>query len=81
MKIVNEKRATTNEVLLCLTPSEAKELSDTAGYLALHPENHHAHVSSSDYRTEITVAVYTRENLHEFSEDLRELLGPELEAD
>lgn len=64
-------------ITLFLTPDEARELGGAARDLANNPDKHHHHVSDSAYTTEITVAVYTQENLHQFNAKARVILGNE----
>ena len=81
MKIFGKNNEVLDEILLCLTPAEARELADSASDLADHPKKRHHHVSSGDFQTEITVAVFTNNNINEFHQDIRETLRDELEAD
>ena len=62
------------EVTLYLTPREAAELADAARDLAEAPSHHHGHVSSDDYSREVTIAVYTAENLSGFDAEFQMLL-------
>lgn len=61
-------------VTLFLTPEEAAELACSAKDLAGKPQKHHHQMSSSDYKTEITVAVYTKDNLVQFDEESRRII-------
>lgn len=81
MKILGPNKEVLAEVTLCLTPAEARELANSAAELVDHPEKHHHHVSSSDFQTEITVAVYTRSNISGFAQDLQDILRDECESD
>jgi hypothetical protein len=61
-------------VSLLLTPGEASELADTLN--GLDPKvGGHGHVADMEYQREITVVIYTRDNLHFFSEEVRKALG------
>jgi len=62
-------------ITLFLSPEEALELASTAEDLARHPHKHHHHVSDSTYQTEITVAVHTADNLSQFDEESRAVIG------
>ena len=60
-------------VLIMLTPDEAKELLDSL--MGLAPENgDHIHVSDEDFTREITIAVYTPENLQFFNNRVKRLI-------
>ena len=50
-----------DEIVLYLTPADAKQLSDFAAQLAECPD--HAHVLDSSLRREVTLVVYTDETL------------------
>ena len=64
MRIYDPKEKRVVEgVTLFLTQEEARELGHSALQLAKSPEQHHHHINDSEYRREITVAVYTPENL------------------
>ena len=80
MKIYDQesKRVLTN-VTIYLTPGEARELAGAAEALADNPLHHHEHVSDKTFQQEVTLAVYTRENLDQFDEESRRLIEPELE--
>ena len=81
MKIFGDNNEVLNEVVLCLTQDEAKELSASIAILANNPEMHHHHVCSEDHKTEITVSVYTNNNIKEFHPDFRKILHDDLGAD
>jgi hypothetical protein len=60
-------------VLIMLTPDEAAELAD--GLRGLDPKTgDHIHVSDETFTREITIAVYTPENLKFFAERIRRLI-------
>ena len=61
-------------VTLFLTPAEAAELGDSTTDLSDHPEKHHHHVCDSEYKSEITVAVYTDDNLNSFDDESRQII-------
>jgi hypothetical protein len=67
-----------NSVTIYLTPAEAQQLGDFAKQLALHPEDHHAHISNPNESVEVTIAVYTRENINQFDVVSRNLLQDEI---
>lgn len=55
-----------DRVTLLLTREEAKELLDSLKPLIMDPSQHHNHVSDSDFKKEVTIAVYTPDNLKQF---------------
>ncbi len=56
-----------HNVLIMLTPQEAKELRDQLLQLIASPDEH-IHVPDAEYKREITVAVYTPDNIHSFGQ-------------
>jgi hypothetical protein len=68
----NKKRLT--GITLFLTPEEMAELADTAADLSEDPHKQHHHVSSADYASEITLAVYTKENIGQFDAESQMLI-------
>ena len=76
MKIYDhDTKRVLNRVTLFLTPSEARELGDSAQDLAEKPEHHHHHVCDSDYKQEIIVSVYTPANLNQFDAESRAVIS------
>ena len=65
---------TVDNVVLYLTPEEAKELFDDLGRVMKNPCGNHAHVSSSDYQRELTVCVYRKEDIDTFDKRSRQIL-------
>jgi len=63
-----------NKVVLYLTPSEAEELGQSALDLAQSPPKHHHHIPDSEFQKEITVAVYTPENISQFDAHSRKVI-------
>ena len=75
MRIYDPKtKQVLQNVTLFLTPAEADELGQSALDLAKHPEKLHHHVSDTEFQREITVAVYTAENLSEFDAESRKVI-------
>lgn len=71
-----EGKRVLSAVTLYLTPAEAAQLAATAKHLAANPAEHHAHVSDDSFSSEVTLAVYTDENLTQFdSESLAVITG------
>ena len=80
MRIYDDKNdRVLKSVTIYLTPNEGHQLADFTRDLYEHPEHHHAHVSSMDFSSEVTIAVYTRDNLEQFDAKSREMLRSEFE--
>lgn len=78
MRILNEESdKPIKSVSIFLTPEEAKELRDALSQLLDRPDNNHIHVSDPTFEREITVAVYTADNLEYFTERVRRLVEKE----
>ena len=81
MKIFDEQNdRILDSITIYLTPSEAHQLGDFAKQLSLHPEDHHAHVDNLDSSVEITIAVYTPENINQFDVKSRAILQNEIKG-
>lgn len=65
---------TIDDVVLYLTPDEAKELHNDLGRIMEKPRGNHVHVSSNDYQHELTVCVYRKEDIDTFDEKSRKIL-------
>ena len=75
MRIYDSKsKVVLQKITLFLTPDEASELADLARELANDPKKHHGHVTTVDYSQELTIAVYTAENLSAFDPESRAIL-------
>jgi hypothetical protein len=68
------------EVTLYLTPDEAGRLAAAAADLAQSSRNHHQHVNDDDLASEVTIAVYTAENLDQFDSESRRILTGDVES-
>ena len=64
-------------VLIMLTPSEAKELSDKIKRLTSE-KGDHLHVNDETYSREITLAIYTPNNMNSFQKRVIELIEKEI---
>jgi hypothetical protein len=62
------------QLMLYLTPAEAQELGQSVLDLAKNPEKHHHHVPASDFQQEITVSVYTADNISGFDAESRKII-------
>ena len=75
MRIYNadtDKKA--NNVILYLTPEEAKEMKDSLEALLKNEKHHHEHIPDSDFKKEITVCIYRKDNLSSFDERSKKLI-------
>jgi hypothetical protein len=63
-----------DRVCVYLTKEEAVQLRGYLNQLLDNPGLHHSHLSSSDYRKEVTVCIYTNDNLSAFDERSRKLI-------
>jgi hypothetical protein len=61
------------DILIMLTPEEAFELWGAVKHIDPSKANH-IHVDDMEHKREITVAIYTDENLHFFREDVRKVI-------
>jgi hypothetical protein len=76
MRIYNPtNKQVLDRVTLFLTPDEARELGQTASDLAQSPQKHHEHVPDAEFKREITVAVYTPENLTQYDSESRKIIA------
>lgn len=69
----NETEVT--DVTIYLTPDEATEVASRAQHLYDHPETHRTHLSSHDFSRQITLAVYAPDNIDQFDETSRAIVG------
>ena len=63
-----------DEVFIYLTKLEAKELVDSLESLLASTIGNHNHISSNDYKKEITVCIYDEKILEGFSERSKKLI-------
>lgn len=71
----DENKRVLNSVTLFLTPQEASEMASDLRDLSDHPEKYHHHINNNDYSNEIIVSVYTDDNINQFDEESRRILG------
>ena len=77
MRILNEDNGESiNSVLIMLTPSEAAELASKIKSIKSE-EGEHVHVDDLELSREITVLVYTPQNLDYFNEVVRKAINEE----
>ena len=78
MRIYNEDTdKKINKVILHLTPDEAQELKDSLESIISNKKNHHhEHIPDreDDFKREITVCIYSKDNLSGFDERSRKLI-------
>ena len=76
MRILNEDNGQpVSNVLLMLTPEEAKEPRDDLTHsLRIKHKIFHAHVDDIEYQHEITFAIYSDDNLDTFHERIQRLI-------
>lgn len=78
MRILDEGSGKSLEnITLYLTALEASELRDGLNSLLAKPLGNHVHISSSDYKKEVTVCVYDVNNLSGFNKRSIELIRNE----
>ena len=66
-----------NNVILYLTPDEAREMKNFLDLLLSNNEkHHHEHIPDreNDFKREITVCIYEKENLSSFDERSKKLI-------
>jgi hypothetical protein len=75
MRILNKRNGETiNSVVLMLTPEEAKRLVDLVS--SIKPEEgDHIHIDDLESSREITILVYTPQNLNFFNEAVRKTIN------
>ena len=78
MRIYNEDTdKKVNKVILYLTPDEAQELKDSLELIINNNEKrHHEHIPDreDDFKREITVCIYRKDNLSNFDERSKKLI-------
>lgn len=65
---------TIDNVVLYLTPAEARELYNGLARVIETPRRVHVHISSNDYQRELTLCVYRKEDIETFDEKSRQIL-------
>jgi len=63
-----------NQITLYLTVLEAQELRDSIDSLLQNETHHHEHISSEDYKKEITMTIYDRLPLDSFDERSKKIV-------
>lgn len=76
MRILDEETDTAlNRVMLYLTMTEASELRDSLDALIRDHIERHEHISSDDYRKEVTICIYDVNDLNQFSPRSKQLIA------
>jgi hypothetical protein len=76
MRILDEVADQSLSVItIYLTEAEAEELRDSLEQLLANWPSRHEHVSSSDYKKQITVCIYDAENLEGFDARSKQLIN------
>lgn len=63
-----------HRILVFLTKTEALELRDSVDVLLKDSTARHEHISSEDYRKELTVCIYDPNNLESFDDRSRRVI-------
>ncbi|MBP7074896.1 MAG: hypothetical protein KBA81_05870 [Rhabdochlamydiaceae bacterium] len=75
MRILNdESNEKLDNVSIFLTREEAIQFRGYLNQLLENPKLHHSHLSSSDYKKEITICIYEEDNITSFNERSRKLI-------
>jgi len=78
MRIYNEdEKNTVNNIILYLTPKEAQEMKDSLETLLEDKNHHHSHVPDEEYKREVTISIYRKDNLSSFDEISRSIINNE----
>lgn len=75
MRIYNldiEKKV--NKVALYLTHEEASEMKDALEGLLSNEKHHHEHIPDKDFKREITISIYSEDNISSFDEKSKKLI-------
>lgn len=70
----NESDKKLDNVSMFLTKEEAVQLRGYLNQLLDNPALQHSHLSSADYQKEITICLYTEDNLSTFDERSKNLI-------
>lgn len=75
MRILNEiDEISLKKIILFLTMEEALELRDSLNDLIERPLDNHSHITSDDYKKEVTVCIYDLNNLEGFGQKAIDLI-------
>lgn len=67
---------TLNNILLMLTPAEAKELRDSLDDILATPKNkhRHEHIDNIEYTKELTVEIYYSDDVSGYAQRIQQLI-------
>jgi hypothetical protein len=75
VRILNEQTdKSLDAVIVYLTKQEAAELKDSLEQILADHEGRHEHISSEDYRKELTVCIYEMDQLDRFNDRSKRLI-------
>jgi hypothetical protein len=75
MRLLDQKSdASLQRIIIYLTQREAEQLRDFVGGLIKKPLGNHSHISSDDFKKEITVCIYDEANLSGFNDRSKKLI-------
>ena len=75
MKIVDTiKNKILDDISICLTKDEALQMIGYLENLIKNPSHQHSHLSSEDYKKEITLWVYDEENISKLPPKIKKLI-------
>ncbi len=75
MRILDqESDASLNQITLYLTVSEAQELKDSLEMLLTSSAAHHEHVSSSDFKKELTLTIYDSQSIGSYDDRSQQII-------
>jgi hypothetical protein len=75
MRILNtDEDKVLSSVCIYLTPSELREMKGYIDDLVNEETSHHIHLNDDSYEHEITLAIYTNDNLDQFDERSKKLI-------
>ena len=75
MRILDETNDNSlKKVLLYLTQDEAEQMRDYMEHIINKPKDNHCHISSADYKKEVTICIYDVNDLGDFNERSHKLI-------
>jgi hypothetical protein len=70
----NETGSALDAVTIYFTRQEAEEAIQSLARLMATSAEHHVHLNDAEYQREVTISIYSQDNLHEFDERSRRLI-------
>lgn len=75
MRLLNESDdQALRRIILYLTRSEAEEFRDAISDLLQDPKGKHSHIPSSDYQKEVTICIYSEDDVSGFDDRSKRLI-------